>query len=381
MDNFIVVGHHTELMLQVLLALHTYANEQCVVVGDDVTRALRWSSLCSRHVEVGLDGNDDEEFVRAIRQLAEDMPQAILIPADVHGTRIIHRVRSDLTIRIIPIPDSATLERFNNKWLFHEFCKEHDFKVPPTRFVASKHDMDFDAMVAELGLPVVIKPLDQWGSEGIHIVPNKAFYDEAIRDNEDYRFAPLIVQGYISGVDMGLNVFSMQGKLAAFAVQQKVGSKVSFLSNDYLEQLAYRLCLVSGYNGVMNLDARLEEGTGTVYLFEANPRFWGSLTASVWNRLNFVAESIEQIPGTDGVRKLTSGEFEPHRHPIIRPNWWPSLVFDRGVHGRMLRAMMFDIYILSSFVGSLPSRLWRKLAHCQTAPAVTRSSHGAKTPC
>lgn len=362
MENFIVVGASCDLMLPVLIGLHIYTNACCCIVGPLKTQGLRRSALCTSHIEVNLDGNEDDQFIHTIGAIAKDMPDATLIPVDVDAERIVNRVRGELNVKIIPIPDLATLEMLNNKWHFYEFCKQHGFNVPQSCIVASKHELQFDSMASELGVPLVVKPLDERGSDGVRIVHSKSHYDDSIRNNPDYQFAPLIVQRYVAGVDMGIDVFSMHGDLAAFAIQQKIGSEVSFLPNCYLEQMAYDFCRASCYTGVMNIDARAEEGTDKVYLFEANPRFWGSLSASVWSGLNFVAESIEQMPGAGRVRRLTSGHFEPYRHPLIRPRWWPTLAFDRGVQGRMLRIMMFDPYQSLIFVSSMPRRLRSKYA-------------------
>jgi predicted ATP-grasp superfamily ATP-dependent carboligase len=368
MENFIVVGSSVDLTVPVLLGLSVYTNAHCCVVGPEQTRPLRWSSLCASHVHVDLRGKEDDKFIYAIGNIAKSMPGAILIPVDVDAERIVNRVRDQLSVKIIPIPDLPTIETLNNKWLFYEFCKEHGFNVPETRMIGSKHDFQFDQVASELGEPLVIKPLDERGSDGVRIVHSSSHYDQLVRNNPKYNYAPLIVQRFIPGGDLGLDVFSMQGNLSAYAIQQKIGSEVSFLSNQYLEQMATEFCRASCYTGVMNIDARLENSTGKVYLLEANPRFWGSLAASVWCGLNFVAESIEQVPGTSHVRSLKSGQFEPYRHPIIRPKWW-TLAFNRGVQGRMLRSMMFDPYLGLSFISSLPKRLRSKYVSRKAALA------------
>ena len=38
-----------------------------------------------------------------------------------------------------------------------------------------------------------------------------------------------------------------------------------------------QLSQLSHYSGLMNVDARLENGSGRVFLIESNPRFWASL--------------------------------------------------------------------------------------------------------
>lgn len=356
--HLIVVGNNPMLLLQVILSAHSHGKTKCIVVGDKESRAIRRSTLCSRRVEASLDGSDDDGFARTVNLLAEQKPGAILIPADCDAARITNRVRNRLKVEIIPIPDLSTLDMLDNKWTFYQFCIANGYNAPLTLYVGAKTDLRFDAIKSEIGLPFVLKPVNQAGSTGVHIVHSEAYYDEAIRNNDGYQYAPLIAQRYIAGADGGLSVLSIEGKVCAFAIQKYVKkSGIEFLSNAYLEEVMHKLCKASGYHGVVNLDVRIEEGTGTIYFTEANPRFWASTFAAVWAGLNFVAESMEHAARPKGVRGLTSGKFHERRHPLISPSMWPYLVWNKGERGRMARAMMFDLYILPKFIASLPPRI------------------------
>jgi predicted ATP-grasp superfamily ATP-dependent carboligase len=358
MKNFIVVGKHNRVVVQVLLAIRSYSDSECIVLGGDETLVLRWSSLCSRHGYIGFDEGEDDHFVATVERLAGAMPHAVLIPADCEAARIINRVRDRLKIDTAPIPNMSTLDMFDDKWRFHGFCKEHGFRVPPTRFIGDKTALDFDAVAAELGTPFVVKPVNQSGSFGVHIVHTRAYYDEAIRNNKKYRFVPLIAQYYIDGTDMGLSLLSIRGKVSAYAVQKWSNSDAIFVPNAYLEQIVHDLCNISDYHGVMHVDARMEDKTGTVFLIESNPRFWASLDGPVWSGLNFVAESVGEAAPHEGVRALVAGRFPGNRHPLMWPSWWRVVLFDSGARGRMLRAMLFDLYLVSNFLGLLPSLAW-----------------------
>lgn len=364
MMNFILVGKSIRIAVAMLQAVRSFSDGKCILAGDEETLVLRWSTLCKQHLMVDFGGSDDDNFVRSVNSLAENTPQVILIPFDCDGIRLANRVRSRLKLDIIPIPDLPTLDLFDDKWSFHEFCTKNSLSVPPTRFVGSKFDLDFNAIASEFGLPFVIKPTNQAGSLGVQIVESKKHYEEEILDNADYDYSPLIAQRYIDGVDIDLSLLSIQGRLSAFAIQQATGSQVDFVSNAYLEEIANKICRDSAYHGVMHVDARIEKRTGKVFLIESNPRFWASLTASVWCGLNFVAESINQSSKADGAHRLTSGTSYT-RHPLIRPSSWRRLVSDPGERGRLLRATMFDLYILGKFVQELPLTAWR-YAHRRT---------------
>lgn len=378
MQNFLVVGVIKPLVIEVLLALHTFTDANCIVMGgSNETRILRFSSLCSEYLEANFSGDDDDIFVDHVNRLDAALSDLVLIPADTQSTRMLNRLRNRLKARLAFAPESSMLDCFDDKWCFYQFCLEHGLNVPAACLVASKLELDFLIMARELGLPFVVKPLGEAASNGVHAIFSETDYNLKIRDNDAYQYAPLIVQRFIAGKDVGLNLLAIHGKVAALSIQQRVvqksvGSRINFISNDYLVGAAHTLASASAYEGVMNVDARIEEGTGKVFLFESNPRFWRSLSASVWCGLNFVAESIETAPFTGGVRMLTSGSADTYYHPLFRPLLWRYALFDVGQRGRMLRIKTLDLYTLSSsiktiFLASVAHRS-QVMALCENQP-------------
>lgn len=365
MRNFVIVAQGKPVVVQVLLAIHSYTDARCIVVCARNTRLLRFSSLCSGYMEVNFYGEDDDRFVDSINSLAQSMPGLVLIPADCPGTRMVNRVRERLQAAIIPAPDTAMLDRLESKWRFYQFCKQHGLNVPRTRHIGAKHQLDYAATATELGIPFVVKPVNELGSYGVHVITSELDYNRKIRDNNDYCYAPLIAQQYIHGTDVGLNLLAIHGKLSAIAIQQPVdqqlvSSRIRFFPNDYLCGVAQVIARETNYHGVMNVDARIEEDTGAVFLLESNPRFWRTLLASVWCGLNFVAESVESPLHTGPVRMLTAGVADTYYHPLFRPRLWPWLLSDSGYRSRMMRRMMFDV---STLVASAKALLLVILGH------------------
>lgn len=358
MINFIVVGECKRVVTAVLQAIRSFTDAKSVVIGGKAAAALRWSSLSKRQYMVDMLGRDDEQFVQVVNLIVKHSPHVVLIPADCDAIRLVNRVRRRLDLKITPMPDLATLDMFDNKWRFYQFCMQHQLPVPTTRYLGSKAALDYDAIAAEFGVPFVVKPLNQAGSTGVQIIRSKSHYETAILNNDGYNYGPLIVQRYIDGIDIDVSFLSIAGRLCAFAVQQSAPSQIVFVSNAELEALAARLCQAGGYHGVMHVDARLDSATGKIYLIESNPRFWATLTASVWCGLNFVAESIAPTTQGAGVLRLTSGTAST-RHPLLRPSAWRELVADPGRRGRLLRAITFDFPTLREFTRELPLTLRR----------------------
>lgn len=351
--NFIVVGAGKELAVQVLLAIHGFADANCVVVCANGARSLRMSNLCSTCLEADFRGKDDAWFIDTVNRFADATPDIVLVPSDCEGARMTNRVRDWLKAAIVPTPDSSMLDCFDDKWRFYQFCRKHGLSVPPARLVRSKHDLDFASMASEMGIPFVVKPVDQQASNGVHIISGEDDYCHNILGNDDFQYAPLMVQRYIKGADVGLDLLSVRGKVTAIAIQrrdypQHAGARMRFIANKDLEGIAHTICQVSSYDGVMNVDARIEEGSGEVFLLESNPRFWRSLSASVWCGLNFVAESVSPSQSQDQIRTLTSGYADTYYHPVFCPLLWPYAAFDFGHKGRLARRMLCDVGTLAT---------------------------------
>jgi ATP-grasp domain len=352
MKRFILVGKSARIAISMLQAIRSFSDADCVVIGDADTTRLRWSGLCKRHYLVDFAAGNAGAFAQLVNAIAEDSPQTTLLPFDCDGIKIVNLVRARLQVQIAPIPDLATLEMFDNKWSFYEFCVKNSLNVPTTRYVGSKFSLDFDAIVAELGLPFVLKPTDCSGSEGVRFVESRAYFEQEILDDAAYKFKRLIAQRFVEGTDVDLSLLSVRGELSSFAIQQLQGSHINFLPNAYLEGLAATICRYSAYHGVMHIDARVEKSTGQVFLIECNPRFWASLTAASWCGLNFVGQSVDPRLREAGPVALLSGSA-PRRHPLWQPSLWGRLLFDRGLSGRLLRAQ-FDLYALGQLFGELP---------------------------
>lgn len=353
--SFIVVGAGRGLVLQVLLAIHTFTKAECIVMCAKGAGFLRFSRLVSEYREIDFSGADDDRFVASVNRLVEDLPELVLIPTDCEGARMMMRVRNRLKARMIPAPDSTMLDCLDNKWRFYQFCKECGLNTPPTRFFGDKHELDFASTALELGGSFVVKPLSQAGSKGIVLISSEEDYRRNILDDDAYQYKPLIAQRYIRGTDVGLNLLSFKGKVTAIAIQQRhypqnEAARISFFQNDYLISVAHTIARESAYEGVMNIDARIEHGSGRVFLFECNPRFWRSVLASAWCGLNFVGETIEPSLKAGNIRMLTAGSADTFDHPLFRPSLWRHALFDRGHRGRMVRAMMSDICLLGSSI-------------------------------
>lgn len=351
MRHVVVVGAAKSLILQVLLALHTHEQVRCTVVHPPGLKYMRLSRLCAERHELDLDGPDDDKCVELVNAVHRQAPDAVLINVDCPAMRMIHRVRHRLRIPVAPCPDPATLDILDNKWEFYKLCRRLQLSVPPTLKLSAEQPPDYQTVAQALGVPFLVKPLNQDSSRGIYCIADEAEYVKRVIEHPDREFGPLIAQQYIAGHDIGLDLCAKAGRLQAFAAQQRIdprhdGSRIRFFHDPRLEDIARIIVAATSFDGVMNIDARIEEDTGKVFLFEANPRFWRSLSAAVWCGLNFAAECLDSNADTETVRVLDSGTADTYYHPVFKPFLWRTALVDQSHCGRMTRLMAGDAPIL-----------------------------------
>ena len=353
------MSENAGILVQVLNAVHALGPSNCIVVISKETRRFPLTNMTSQCIYADFHGSDDDYLVTEINRLAMRMLDLTVIPCDCLGERVVDRIGPRLNASVIPAPNATMLDCFDDKWEFYQFCKKHGLNVPYTQLIASKKHLDFQKVSREFRLPIIFKPVDQAGSAGVQVIHSEQEYHNKIADAVEYQFAPLLVQQYVRGLDIGVNLLSIHGRITAMAIQQRdfpqnFGAPIEFLSNPYLESAARTICEKSGYHGVMNIDARVEEKTGRVFLFESNPRFWGSLSASVWCGLNFVEVCLEPAPPLAQIRRLHSGRANVHYHPVVQPALWGQALFSPHVHRRrMIRVMMGDLWTFLVQVESL----------------------------
>lgn len=354
----IVVAPEKIMVIQVLLSLRSWARASCTAVCAPGSRYIRHAALVDRYVEMRFDGSDDDRFIAYVNDLEKRSPGQLVVAADTAGSRLINRVRSEVHAVCASGPTDRMLDELDDKWHFHQLCRRLGLDTPPTLYVRSKFDIDFDRAAEAFGLPFFVKPVQGAQSRGAVEIASRDDLHRQIRDDPAYDYGPLLVQRLIRGIDICANIYARRGEVRAFATQTRrppyrVDSVIRFVDYPEFENVARRLCAETAYDGLMHVDARLEEQTGRLWLFEANPRYWRSLSASTWAGLNFVAEHLGEASPDRGLRRLGSGEADTFHHPLLRPGLWHALFFGTGARGRLARMMATDVCTLMNSLRKL----------------------------
>jgi hypothetical protein len=161
--HFILLSEAAAILVQVLNAVHALGPADCIVIISKKTRRFSLTNMTCRCIYADFHGSDDDYFVTEINRLATSMLDLTIVPCDCPAERVVDRIGHRLNAFIIPAPNAAMLDCFDNKWMFYQFCKKHELNVPSTRLITCKQEFDFHKASREFGLPIVFKPLDQAG--------------------------------------------------------------------------------------------------------------------------------------------------------------------------------------------------------------------------
>ena len=255
-----------------------------------------------------------DEILQAILTQHAVTPFDVAVAADVEGALILDAIKDRLPIPLYPQADKATLELLNDKWQFRNLCQELRLPTPETLHFPDKTHID-PYMIAQIGYPVVLKPTSRFSSIGVRVVASS---DELRRiiDDPIYRSGSIIVQQYIDGQDIGLSVFCRDGKIiAATTFFCGDNDATMFLPITALRAMGERICAATNYNGVANFDARIEQQTGNIMLFECNPRFFMRLSACRICGLDLLGLGL---PGQRSLGQKTIGNYYA-KTDILKP--------------------------------------------------------------
>ena len=191
-----------------------------------------------------------------------------------------------------------------------------------TNFAAG-NEAEFDAAIAQLTFPIIVKPVDLTGGKGIHRVANAeeargAYKDACSRTRQDH----IVVEEFVQGTNHGFSAMLVKGKVAfAFADNEQYyinkymvsgantpatsGNETLAKLRDYSERIARELNLV---DGILHIQY-IERPDGTPVIIEICRRAPGDLyikfvkyaTGIDYPRFIVMAETGEDISGIEDV--------------------------------------------------------------------------------
>lgn len=136
--------------------------------------------------------------------------------------------------------------------------------IPTSAGAAGNNCAEFDAAIAQLTFPIIVKPVDLTGGKGIHRVANadearEAYKDACCRTRQDH----IVVEEFVQGSNHGFSAMLVKGKVAfAFSDNEQYyinkymvsganspsssSDKTLAMLREYSERIAQELHLVDG---------------------------------------------------------------------------------------------------------------------------------------
>ena len=279
--------------LSVIGCLGEMRNVKIFVLSKNKYAPIRFSRYTKRFIYIK-DKNTKEERLDSIIDTIKKTNIDVLLPVDVNTIRLISEYKgkfSNLT-SIAPIPDIESIDIANDKWLLALWLNENNISHPTT--ILYKPDTDPDKTISSILFPVLIKPRDGYSGKGIKKFENASELESFYR--VDLHSEKFIVQSFIKGYDIDCSVLCSGGRILAHTIQKSLmfesygfssPSAIEFLNHDKIYNIAKEVVERFNWSGVIHIDLRYDQTDQQIKIIELNPRFWGSVSASMFAGVNF----------------------------------------------------------------------------------------------
>ncbi len=303
------------LALVIVRCLQQTGNYEIHCVTADPAHRLRYSVRCKVRQTL-LDG--PAALLDAVRHYHADLPVDIVIPIQENMITMAGAVANELNTftKLAPIPTPDLCDAIDNKWRLFELLSGTTIKEPRSLLFSGKRA----AIEQELSTwdgPFLVKPPYGHGGEGIRKYDSREDLLEDLYSRPLTTKDPLVIQEFIPGSDLGCNIISWHGEVLAHTIQRATlaqnkpytsGLGLEFRHDEAIFTIAKEFARTSGWSGIANIDLRLDERSGDLYLLEINPRYWQTLLGSLAMGINFpdmhcrlaLGESVEDRPFREG---------------------------------------------------------------------------------
>lgn len=276
------------------------------IVAGDVSRTsdLQYFPLCRRFYPIAASSIQalDPDVIERLRVIVRSNPVDILMPGCFDTVQYLSYYAKEIDfVPVIPLPSFSTIRNLHDKYKFHLFCRTHGIRTPETMLL--REGSSLCEANLPLSFPVLVKPLELSGGAGIYRFDDfqslNAHLDQGHRERSDE--FPLLLQEYIPGADIDFNGFALDGRLCAWTIQRwmqvegtngEFFSWLQFVQDPEIFEIGARIAKATSYSGPFHVDLRIDERNGNILALETNPRFWGSVLASMNEGVNFAEVSV-----------------------------------------------------------------------------------------
>lgn len=294
--------------------------------GHSMAGASRYAAA---EIKVADPLNTPHDFVRDLRNRIRSLDIGIVLPVTEPSLLAVLRACERPDDFVIPWPGIDAFRRACDKAAVLELARDLGIATPAQQ---TAHDPTA-ARAAASGIryPVVLKPsrsvtesADARAKHSVRYAQSRDELLEIVASLGDGPY-PLLIQERIDGPGIGIFLLRWNGQTIATFAHRRLREKPpsggvsvyceSIVADSALVRLSENLLDRLDWNGVAMVEYKMDRASGTPYLMEVNPRFWGSLQLAVDAGVDFprllcdLARGETPVP----VRSYSVG---------VRSRWW-----------------------------------------------------------
>lgn len=238
-------------------------------------------------------------FINDLLNIIKNYDIDILLPVSVDTTVAISYFKKRFEKHtIIPISDYDILIKAHNKESMLKIAEECHVSIPKTCCPSSQEELI--EIADTMQYPVVIKPRKSSASRGVQYAQSKKElikkYSLSNKKNETFDFTHPLIQEYIPGEIHDVCLLCDNGKTIAGLTQRRIwtypvnggGGVINQTTQEpELMRLATVLTKELKWNGVTQVEFKIDSRNNMPKLMEVNPKFWGTLELSIAAGISF----------------------------------------------------------------------------------------------
>jgi len=313
--NILLLAGSADLNLKVLYCLYP-AFKNIHVIANAENSILKYSRYKKKfeYIPWSRSADDQHEVIETLMQYCVENEIDMVLPGDIDASAFIYKYKKSFSDqKIFPVMGDENLEKIDNKWTFADILMKEGLSTPTTMLIDSENVVDEQkeaGITEKIGFPLIVKPLFCESSHGVVKIETFTDLREHVLGDKPYSDLPLIIQSYIDGYDIDSSFIADNGKVMSLAVQKwNDGDVLEFRSHREIEEISEKIIRLFNYSGAGHFDMRIDFNTGIVYVIECNPRFWYTITAAMWQGLNFVESAVNYTMGRDYKKTGAVGNY------------------------------------------------------------------------
>lgn len=281
------------LPLKVLRCLGQVPNTKVSILSREKWNPIRFSKHHSGFFSHVID-EFDRNRLNVILNLAKQLKVDIILPIDQPTIRLISMYREEVqsVASLPPLAPPDTIDIASDKWRLTEILTKARIPFPKT--ILFQGEAVDEHKLTQLSFPVLTKPLDSAGGTGIKFFDNLSSLIAYL--NHETHPKKLVIQSFVRGYDLICNVLCQDGEIKAHTIQRGIRpgakrfeppSSYEFIRQEQVYNNTEKLMRALKFSGIACIDLRYDEVKNETAVLEVNPRYWGSVVASLAAGINF----------------------------------------------------------------------------------------------